>query len=163
MELEKGLAGVGGGQSGDGGTTKRSMAQFLKFLSDRPKGVYVVATCNDITSLPPEWVRPGRWDSAPFFIDIPNDEEKADILKYYQAKYNVKGTPNMEGWSGAEIEACCRIAAMMKTDCKGAEKFVVPVSKTMKNEIDSLRKWSEGKTLKASEIKTKDVKRGINF
>jgi len=160
-EMEKALAGVGGGgQTGDGGTTKRSMAQFLKFLSDedKRKGIYVIATCNDIKALPPEWVRPGRWDSAPFFIDLPTEVEKKEILTFYQGKYKVNGTPNMEGWSGAEIESCCRIASMMGTTTKQASKFIVPVSKTMKNEIEGLRTWAKDKTIKSSVIAVNEIK-----
>jgi len=151
-EIEKALSGVGGGQSGDGGTTKRSMAQFLKFLSDkRPEGLYVIATCNNISQLPPEWVRAERWDCAPFFIDIPNADEQEMILKHYQAKYDVSGEPkDMTGWSGAEIKSACRIAAMMGKKVNEVEDFVVPVAKTMKQEIEGLRKWAENKTIPAT-------------
>ena len=154
-EIEKALAGVRGGQSGDGGTTKRSMAQLLKFMSDtRPKGVYIVATCNDISGLPPEWVRPGRWDSAPFFIDLPNHEELKMIYKYYLNIYNVDPgkltVTGMEGWTGAEIETSCRIADMMNTTVKNAVKFIRPTSKTMETEITALRKWSKNRTIPAS-------------
>jgi AAA+ superfamily predicted ATPase len=152
-ELEKALSGVGGRGAEDGGTTKRSMAQFLKFLSDeRPPGLYVVATCNDITAIPPEWVRPGRWDSAPFFIDLPNDEEKDAIFDHYRKVFGVEGVVNdTAGWSGAEIESCCRIAKMFDISLDKAEKYIVPVSSTMREEIAGLRTWSEGRTLPATE------------
>jgi SpoVK/Ycf46/Vps4 family AAA+-type ATPase len=167
-EIEKGLSGVSGSNT-DGGTTKRSMAQFLKFLSDeRPEGIYVIATCNNISALPPEWVRAERWDCAPFFIDLPNKEERKEILSFYQKEFSVKGQPkSMEGWSGAEIKSACRIAAMMKTSIDKVEKFVVPVSKTMEQEITQLRKWAVGKTLPASEMKMNGLvskgKRSINL
>jgi len=165
-ELEKALAGVGGGGSNDGGTTKRALAQLLKFMSDteKRKGVYIIATCNDISQLPPEWIRAGRWDSAPFFIDLPSSEEKADILKLYQEKYGVNSKPNMEGWTGAEIESCCRIASMMETSTKEASNFIVPVSKTMETEITNLRKWAKGRTITSSIIsKTKTTNRSIEI
>jgi len=153
-EIEKALAGVGGQGANDGGTTKRSMAQFLKFLSDdRPEGIYVIATCNDITSLPPEWVRAERWDTAPFFIDLPNAEEREEILKHYLKVYDVKGkAPDMEGWSGAEIRAMCRIAAMMEEDISEVSDFIVPVSDTMSEEIDKLRTWAKKRTISASKL-----------
>jgi len=165
-EIEKGLAGMKSNQSGDGGTTKRSMGQFLKFLSNRPKGVYVVATCNDITSLPPEWVRAERWDTAPFFVDLPNFQEQEAILKHYQQKYGVQGKPkSMEGWSGAEIKACCRLAKMRKKKLEQVEQFILPVSKTMEEEITRLRKWSVNRTIPASTVATangnKKVKRSL--
>lgn len=156
-EIEKGLAGVGNDQSGDGGTTKRSMAQFLKFLSDsRPEGVYVIATCNNIASLPPEWVRAERWDAAPFFVDLPTDKESNAILEYYKKVFKVKGAPkSMKGWSGAEIKSVCRIAAMRQSTIEEAEGFIIPVSKTMKNEIDGLRKWADDRTIPATiEVKS---------
>lgn len=164
-EIEKGLSGVGGGQSGDGGTTKRSMAQFLKFLSDdRPEGVYVIATCNDISSLPPEWIRAERWDTAPFFIDLPNKEESKSILEHYKMIYSVTGNvPDMNGWSGAEIKSVCRIAAMMNKEIGDVTKFIVPVSKTMADSIDKLKKWAEGKTIPASTLNKENGKRGVEI
>lgn len=153
-EIEKGLAGVGNNQSGDGGTTKRSMGQFLKFLSDnRPEGVYVIATCNDISSLPPEWLRAERWDCAPFFVDLPEEKTQKEILSYYKKDFEVKGNiKDMKGWSGAEIKSCCRIANMMKTTIDKANEFIIPVSKTMENEISGLRKWAKNRTINASEF-----------
>lgn len=158
-EIEKGLAGTSGagGSSGanDGGTTDRSNAQFLKFLSDaRPKGIYMVASCNDIEKLPAAYVRAGRWDVPPLFVDLPNQEEQQAILKYYQQKYSVDGAPkNMTGWSGAEIEAWCKLAKKKiekGKDVSDADELIVPISKTMSKEIDYLRTWKEGRTIPAS-------------
>jgi SpoVK/Ycf46/Vps4 family AAA+-type ATPase len=162
-EIEKGLAGMRGGGNSSDSVAKRAFGQLLKFMSDeRPPGIYFYATCNDISSLPPEWVRPGRWDSAPFFIDLPNDEEKSSIYNYYLAKYDVKSggatISDMKGWAGAEIETVCRMAAMMKeSDPKATVatciKFIIPTSKTMEEDITGLRKWAETRCIKASEAK----------
>ena len=146
-EIEKGLAGMGKRSSsggGDGGVTERAMAQFLKFLSDdRPPGVYVIATCNNVEKLDPAWIRAERWDTAPFFVDLPNEEEQEAILAYYLEEYKVTGKPtNMTGWSGAEIHSVCRIAAMMEREVQDAERFVIPVSETMAEDIKSLRDWA---------------------
>lgn len=151
-EIEKALSGMSSSSSSDGGTTERSMAQLLKFLSDgRAEGVYVVATCNNISKIPPEWVRPGRWDSAPFFIDLPNEFEKNAIFEHYKSVFSVTGeVKNDDGWSGAEIESCCRIASMMSITLDEAEKYIVPVSSTMGADITALREWAVGKTLLAS-------------
>lgn len=157
-EIEKALAGVGGSVGGDniqmGGSevTQRAMAQFLKFLSDeRPEGLYVIATCNNIEALPPEWIRAERWDCAPFYISLPNDEEKELILANYQAEYNVEGRPSdMNGWSGAEIKAVCRISSMMDRPIDKVDKFVIPISKTMDKEIRRLEKWAENRTIPAT-------------
>jgi SpoVK/Ycf46/Vps4 family AAA+-type ATPase len=162
-EIDKGLPSKNE-SGGDGGTTKRSASQLLKFLSDkRPKGVYVLATCNRIENLPAEWVRSGRWDDI-FFIDLPNEEERAQILAYYIDKYNVKGNvKNMDGWSGAEIESLCRIAKMLKTDLDSAEQFVKPISKTMAEDIKTLREWSVGRTTPASAPLTIKKERSISL
>ncbi len=154
-EVDKALAGVGGGgQAGDGGTTKRSMAQFLKFLSDgRPEGLYVVATCNDIKALPPEWIRAERWDAV-FFIDLPNEIERNAIFEFYLDKFKVKPgkleSSGLVGFAGAELKSICRIAAMMDKRCDQVQQFIIPVSKTMGSEIDSLRKWAKDRTIPAS-------------
>jgi len=153
-EIEKALAGVGGKADVSIGSevTQRAMAQFLKFLSDeRPPGVYVIATCNNIDSLPPEWVRAERWDCAPFYIPLPNDGEKEEILLHYQAQYEVFGKPiSMAGWSGAEIKACCRIAKMMGKDLNEVERFIIPISKTMDKQIKKLQDWAETRCIPAS-------------
>lgn len=157
-EIEKGLAGTSGaGGSGahDGGTTDRSMAQFLKFLSDdRPKGIYVIATCNDIEKLPAAYVRAERWDTAPIFVDLPTKEEQMAILKHYQKMYNVNAQPyDMRDWTGAEIRAWAKLAAKKISLGKSpndADELIVPIARTMNKEIEYLRKWKEGRTVAAS-------------
>lgn len=158
-EIEKGLAGSSGagGQGGtnDGGTTDRSNAQFLKFLSDaRPKGIYFVASCNDIEKLPAAYVRAERWDTAPIFVDLPDKAEQMAILKHYQTVYGVTAQPyDMVGWTGAEIKAWCKLAAKKSSrgkDANSADELIVPVSRTMSKEIDYLRKWKDGRTVPAT-------------
>lgn len=158
-EIEKGLAGTSGaggrGGANDGGTTDRSNAQFLKFLSDaRPKGIYFVASCNDIEKLPAAYVRAERWDTAPIFVDLPAKAEQMAILKHYQEVYGVVAQPyDMVGWTGAEIKAWCKLARKKMDKGKNAndaDELIVPVSKTMSREIDYLRSWKEGRTVPAS-------------
>lgn len=161
-EIEKGLAGTSGagGQGGanDGGTTDRSNAQFLKFLSDaRPKGIYFVASCNDIEKLPAAYVRAERWDTAPIFVDLPDKIEQMAILAHYQELYGVVAQPyDMKGWTGAEIKAWCKLARKkidLGKNANDADELIVPVSRTMAKEIDYLRKWKEGRTVPASRKK----------
>jgi hypothetical protein len=161
-EIEKGLAGTSGaggsGGTNDGGTTDRSNAQFLKFLSDaRPKGVYVIASCNDIEKLPAAYIRTGRWDVSPIFVDLPNKEEQAAILAHYQKKYKIKAMPkDMAAWTGAEIETWCKLAAKkisLGKKANDADGLVLPIAKTMSKEIDYLRSWSKGRTIAASKAK----------
>jgi SpoVK/Ycf46/Vps4 family AAA+-type ATPase len=122
-------------------------------MSDgRPEGVYVIATCNGVEKMPPEWVRAERWDTAPFFIDLPDLKLQEELLGFYCKEFGVVAPENinMEGWSGAEIKAVCRIAKMMEVEVPEAERFVIPISRTMGKEIDSLRKWSKNRCIPAS-------------
>jgi hypothetical protein len=161
-EIEKGLAGTSGaggqGGSNDGGTTDRSNAQFLKFLSDaRPEGIYIVASCNDIEKLPAAYCRAERWDCAPLFVDLPTREEQDAILGHYQKTYGVTARPSsMAGWSGAEVKAWCKLARKkmdLGKNANDADALIVPISKTMNKEIDALRTWKEGRTVPASRTK----------
>jgi AAA+ superfamily predicted ATPase len=158
-EIEKGLAGTSGagGQGGanDGGTSDRSNAQFLKFLSDaRPKGIYIVASCNDVEKLPAAYVRCGRWDTAPIFVDLPDKAEQMAILKHYQNIYGVTAQPyNMSSWTGSEIQSWCKLAKKkmdLGKDPNSADELIVPIAKTMNKEIDYLRNWRVGRTIPAS-------------
>ena len=83
-EIEKGLAGAGG--SNDGGVSTRMVGQFLFWLQECKKQVFVVATANDVSMLPSELLRRGRFDEL-FFIDLPTADERRDILSLYMSKY----------------------------------------------------------------------------
>lgn len=161
-EIEKAVPGKGATNDTTG---TRSFGQLLKFLSDgRPAGCFVIATCNDIRKLPPEWVRSGRFDVI-FFADLPSDEEKQAIYSHYTTKYNVDdrgfGVKDMKDWTGAEIESACRIAKVMGATVKKAAEFVVPVADTMKEDIDRLRKWAKGKTIPANTVVEKKATRAL--
>lgn len=160
-EIEKAIPGK---NSSADSTGTRSFGQLLKFLSDdRPQGCFVIATCNNIQNLPPEWVRSGRFDVI-FFSDLPGIEEKEQIYKYYLEKYDVKSggfsANDMVDWSGAEIETACRIASMTNSTVIDAKDYVTPISKTMKEDIDYLRKWAKDRTIPANDIikKTKRIR-----
>lgn len=148
-EFEKQFAGAGGDGSLDSGTSRRTAGKWLEFfeLKNRPKGVHIYGTCNSFRGIPPEYFRPGRWDSAPFFIDLPTKEEKEAITTYYVDKYELtkdqlKALPTMEGWTGAEIEACCRIAMQRGWTLEKASNFILAQSKTADAEVDALREWA---------------------
>jgi len=150
-EIEKAIPGK---SATDDTTGTRSFSQLLKFLSDsRPEGCFVIATCNDISKLPPEWVRSERFDVI-FFADLPSEAEKQAIYDHYLNHYKVKTgmfqTSMMEEWTGAEIKTACRLAKVMETDVSESSGFVVPIAKTMKDDVDYLRKWSKGRSVPAS-------------
>lgn len=142
---------------------------MLKFLSDeRPEGIYVLMTCNNIQGMPPEWLRAGRFDFAPIFIDLPTVQEQTAILNHYREKYGVQGVPsNMDGWSGAEIEACCKSAFMMGKRLEEVEQFIIPISKTMGERIDALRRWARDNTISASAMPKRTIavkgERNVDF
>jgi len=111
-EFEKQFAGAGSSGDTDSGVTRRATSKWLEFMQNRPKGIYFIATCNSFDGIPAEYLRPGRWDCSPFFIDLPSDEEKEMILDYHARKRNItldNDYPDMEEWTGAEIESCCHI------------------------------------------------------
>ena len=149
-EIEKGLSGIKSSGQTDGGTGSRVFSTFLNWLNDHKTRVFVIATCNDIQAMPPEFLRAERWDAI-FFVDLPTEKEREVIFKLYQKAYQVKGTPpTMEGWSGAEIKSLCRIATMMQVNLDQATKYIMPLSQSMNEKIEDLRQWARTRTIPAS-------------
>ena len=110
-EIEKGLAG-----KSDSGVTNKMIGQFLFWLQECKKEVFVVSTANDITSLPAELFRKGRFDEI-FFVDLPTTNERKDIIKLYLNKYlNININDDLmnklveltNGFSGSDIESTIR-------------------------------------------------------
>jgi hypothetical protein len=108
-EIEKGLS--AGGNEYDGGVSKRILATFLTWLQEKREDVFVVATANDLSALPPEMLRKGRFDEI-FFVDLPTAAEREEIFRIhlchrcqdpagFDLGYLAEAT---NGWSGAEIE-----------------------------------------------------------
>jgi SpoVK/Ycf46/Vps4 family AAA+-type ATPase len=159
-EIEKGLAGVGG-SSNDGGTTQRVGGTFLQWLNDHTSEVFVIATCNDFSKLPPEYTRMGRWDGI-FFVDNPGTGERAQILKIYLDQFQVspkgKNLPDLDGYSGAEIRQVAIEAAYSGGDLEAAGRFVIPISRSQKGQIDALREWARARTIPASRPAVQEVK-----
>src|SRR6266487_5348796 len=88
-----------------------------------------IATCNSITSLPPELRR--RFTLGTFFFDLPSAEEREAIWKIYLAKWTLDGElPEDEGWTGAEIKECCRKAGRLRLALVSAAQYTVPISKS---------------------------------
>ena len=149
-EIEKGLSGIQSSAFTDGGTGTRVFGTFLKWIQDHKSRVYTVATCNNISMIPPEFLRAERWDAI-FFVNLPSPRERGMILETYKKHFNVSGdAPDLTGWTGAEIRQLCRTAAMLSTDLKGAEKYVIPLSRSRSEEIEALRMWAQERTIPAS-------------
>lgn len=109
-----------------------------------------VATCNKIATLPPELRR--RFTMGTFFFDLPDATEREAIWKIYLKKYDLKKQerPDDSGWTGAEIKQCCLLAYRLQQPLVDVAKFVVPVSRSAGDEIESLRKQADRKFLSAS-------------
>ena len=156
-ELEKAISGVSSSHMTDGGTGARVFGEFLSWLQDHKTAVFTIASANDITKIPVEFLRAGRWDAI-FFVDIPNLKERGELVELYSKKYGIPCTdmPCIDDWTGAEIATLFRIARMF-SDKRGTivppkevVDYVVPVKRSMNAEIEELRHWSAGKFVSAS-------------
>lgn len=160
-EIEKAMGGSDGGSSSDSGLGKRIFGQFLTWLQEKTKSVFVVATANDLSLLPPEMLRKGRFDEV-FFVDLPNTEERKEIFSIH-LKLKKQSTSNLdlgqlseatEGFSGAEIEQLV-VSSLLKTLRNKSSllttellleeaKESIPLSVSRGDEISALR--HKGKT-----------------
>jgi SpoVK/Ycf46/Vps4 family AAA+-type ATPase len=158
-EIEKQFAGVGGSGDLDSGVTSRAISQFLDFFQNRPPGCYIGATANSFRGLPPEYLRAGRWDTAPIYIGLPSAKIRKKIMSHYIKKFalsnaQTRSIPKTEKWSGAEIEALCHNAWMKESTLTEAAEFILPQYVTMGEEIKALEKWAEGRTIPAERMET---------
>ncbi|RSZ45944.1 MULTISPECIES: AAA family ATPase [unclassified Variovorax] len=165
-EIEKGLAGAQG--SGDGGTSTRLVGQFLYWLQEARSRVFVVATANDVSKLPPELLRRGRFDEL-FFVDLPTPQERREIIDIYTRR-GLKQTPPEElmeelvglsdGFAGSDLESAVREvvkeaylngdAAVTPDLFRSAFVNVVPLSKTAPEQIENIRAWGRERAVPAS-------------
>mgnify|MGYP005843642977 FL=1 len=158
-EMEKGFAGVKSSPFSDAGTTSRVFGTFVTWLQEKTAPVFVVATANDISQLPPELLRKGRFDEI-FFVDLPDENERKEIFRIHLAKrkreperFDVDAfAVQSEGYSGAEIEQAVVSALyaafgqgreLTNEDVTRALRESVPLSVTMSEEIDALRAWAD--------------------
>jgi len=166
-ELEKVFAGSGpDAASVDAGVSSRLLAAFLSWMQDRAAPVFVAATCNNVTALPPELIRKGRFDEL-FFVDLPNQAERAQIVEMQLSKrrrnpaeFNVDAVAKAAtGYSGAEIESAIQAALYVAFSAKQqvstqyllqALQATVPLSRTRAEEIAALREWARARAVPAS-------------
>src|SRR6056297_822758 len=150
-EVEKAFAGASGGGQNDSGVSSRMFGTFLTWLNDHESDVFVVCTANDVQRLPPEFSRAERFDAV-FFLDLPGREQKDAIWSIYRRKYGIvddQRLPADDAWTGAEIQSCCRLAALLNVPLTAAAENIVPVSTTSAESIDRLRTWADGRCLSA--------------
>jgi AAA+ superfamily predicted ATPase len=164
-EIEKGFASAAS-LSSDGGLSRRMFGTLLTWMQERTAPSFLAATANDISALPPELLRKGRFDEV-FFVDLPTAEARRKILEIHLAKR--KRDPESfdlgrladaaDGFSGAEIEAAIESAmreafgdrARPLTDADLLTAFATspPISRVMAGRIGELRDWAKGKTVPA--------------
>lgn len=162
-EIEKGLGG-----SSDSGVTTKMIGQFLFWLQECRKEVFVVATANDVTKLPAELLRRGRFDEM-FFVDLPDALERHEVITMYIERYLRVRLPeqltNMlvqitDGFTGADIESSIRDIAYKLVANPTLQindqllinslKAVVPLSKTNPEKIKFIRDWGKDRATSAS-------------
>lgn len=165
-EIEKAFAGSKSSGMTDGGTSSRVFGSFLSWMQEKQSPVFVVATANDVTQLPPEFLRKGRFDEL-FFVDLPTQQEREAIWSIQIAKYGRKPkgynlgalSIGSDGFTGAEIEQAY-IEGLYEAFGKGREPDTVglgailaqqvPLSRLMGEQIATLRQWAQGRAKPAT-------------
>jgi len=165
-ELEKGFAGSKSSGSADGGTSARVFGSFLSWLQEKSAPVFIVATANDVSQLPPEMLRKGRFDEL-FFVDLPNAKEREAIWEIQIEKFGPEAgafdlrqlAKSTDGFTGSEIEQVF-VEALYRAFDLGEEPNdltiglalteFVPLSKLMVEQLSGLRSWSKGRARPAT-------------
>ena len=161
-EIEKGFA-TGG--DADGGVSERLVGTFLRWMQDRPGGVFLVATANDVAALPPEFLRKGRFDEV-FFVDLPGPAARRAVFEVQLSarrpdpgRFDLERlSATTEGFSGAEIEAVV-VGALYRAFAASADlttgdllaeaASVVPLSISRAEEVAALRAWAAERAVPA--------------
>lgn len=171
-EIEKALS----TSAGDGGTSRRLIGQFLYWLQESTSKTFLVATANDVATLPPELLRKGRFDEM-FFVDLPDAEDREEILRLYFDRYLGLPLPASmvaelvtltDGFSGSDIDSVVHAiasrmytqgASMLPPDQELRDWFsdVVPYSRSNSEDVAQLRAWANGRCLPAGTPPTSDT------
>lgn len=165
-EVEKGFSGIQSSGMSDAGTTARVFGTLLSWMQEKTSPVFIIATANDISQLPPEMLRKGRFDEI-FFVDLPSPRERREIFRIHLAKRSRREEDfDMDrlvraavSFSGAEIEEGV-ISGMFDAFSQGREVATddilkalgdtFPISRTMEEKITGLRNWADRRARKAS-------------
>jgi hypothetical protein len=151
-EIEKSLAGAASSGQTDSGVSARMFGTMLTWLNDHTSDVFVIGTCNDISRLPAPFSRAERFDAV-FFVDIPDKAQQQAIWDMYLRHFSLdedQPTPDHKNWTGAEIRACCRLAALLDVPLTEAAKNIVPVYVSSGDDVDKLRAWASGRCIDAN-------------
>ncbi|MEU3749796.1 MULTISPECIES: AAA family ATPase [Streptomyces] len=163
-EIEKGLAGRDDGS----GVPQRIIGQFLFWLQESDSRAFVVATANDVRSLPPELLRKGRFDEL-FFVDLPDSQDRREIIELYYGLY-LKQRPEpeqldrlvdlSEGFAGSDIAAALHDVGAEAHLSGGVENLkpsfildtfanTVPLSRVNPEQIEEIRAWGRERAVPA--------------
>ena len=148
-EVDHALAGHNA--SGDSGVMSRFFGAMQTWLNDHTSDAFVVCTSNDISSLPAAFTRAERFDGV-YYVDLPGVVQKRTVWRIYLEKFGLdpaQARPVDADWSGAEIRACCRLAALLDVPLVEAAQNVVPVARTAYEAVERLRTWAGGRCLNA--------------
>lgn len=165
-EVEKAMAGATDGAA-DGGVSGDALGSFLTWMQERPEGCFVIATANDVSKLPPEFLRKGRFDEV-FWIDLPTQEERCQIIvaalrahgRNFDAIALSEVSQACQDFTGSEVaeiipDALYRAFAdgarkITTNDLLAAAATVVPLAKTAKEKIAAMRAWASGRARPAT-------------
>jgi SpoVK/Ycf46/Vps4 family AAA+-type ATPase len=163
-EIEKGFAGTAAARTVDS-RASRLLGAFSTWLQERPDGVFVVATANDVSALPPELLRRGRFDEL-FFVDLPDLDARRAIFQIHlrrrqrdPSRFDLQSLAEQcIYYSGAELEQVVVSALhhafaagreLDMRDLRRAARDLVPLYKTYEEPIKELREWSHGRARSA--------------
>jgi hypothetical protein len=129
-EVEKSLAGVQQGAVTDSGVAMGQFGALLAHMADHPGDSFFVMTANDLSKLPPEFLRSGRVNAV-FFVDLPGRAQKDAIWEIYLEKFALEAgqrRPSDVDWTGDEIRTCCETASLLEVPLAEAAQYIVPVA-----------------------------------
>lgn len=161
-EVEKAVAGSRSSGETDGGTMAGMLGHFLTWMNETKSSILVMATANDISKLPPEFLRAGRFDGI-FFVDLPTSRERKEILgimnRRYKTEIPLEFVEKLNGFTGSEIEQIVKDSLF--DGLAEASKAMVPLSKTMKEEVNSLREWAKTRARPANTPEDQPTQRKV--
>lgn len=150
-EVEKVFAGTKSSGETDAGTTASMFGHFLTWMAETETPMLVMATANNISQLPPEFMRAGRFD-ATFFVDLPSTTEQKEIIKIMNRKWGTdipqEYAEKLVGYTGAEIEQLAKDSLF--DGLENAHRSLIPLSRTMREDIQSLRDWAKNRARMAN-------------